>query len=211
MPITPTLELNSLHVTPADGRILNELGGYAGGHPPPHHPFTVHTTATGWIVRAQPFDEARSAAARELGLSEHFVNVVRCAEQHGAALIRLDDSAAFERGLPTFGFAHKKPGPFTPPMDQDVETPVGSEPVFHHTTIAIEVLSEDPVPAAFTVHQVLHEIQQGDYVGRVTRKGHPMTSFEAARKTREFGSDPAFFEIDDEGRPLEEGPAGPRP
>ncbi len=71
---------------------------------------------------------------------------------------------------------------------------------FFKTTIVVEVLSENTPTNDMELNEVAYAIEHGDCVGRtavteVIALGGPETS----RLLKEFGSDPGFFNLDENG------------
>ncbi len=76
---------------------------------------------------------------------------------------------------------------------------------FYKTTLTYEVLSEEPVPDEISLEEVAREASQGRYVGRSgPRFETELCGRSMATSLYEFGSEPNFFMLDDEGQ-TEEG------
>jgi hypothetical protein len=76
---------------------------------------------------------------------------------------------------------------------------------FFKTIVTFEVLSDEPIPYDVSLDDIVEEAREGRYVGRMgARKEVPLTGFGMARALEDFGSDPSFFELDDEGNHSEE-------
>jgi hypothetical protein len=76
---------------------------------------------------------------------------------------------------------------------------------FFKTTFTVDVLSEEPIPDWMTLQQVLDEADCGGYVAGVstseadTRVEKGLNGKEAADALHGLGSQPGFFQLDDEG------------
>lgn len=71
---------------------------------------------------------------------------------------------------------------------------------FYRTKFTLEVLSEKPIPAWACLGYVLRECEDGDYVGHEERgKGKVLGGIGAARALTEFGSEPGFFQLNEDG------------
>jgi hypothetical protein len=74
-----------------------------------------------------------------------------------------------------------------------------SERKFFKTIIQVEVLSEDEPYTETNLDQIERDTDAGDCVGRVRIVRHvELMSKEAAEALTEFGSDPSFFQLDEE-------------
>ncbi len=73
--------------------------------------------------------------------------------------------------------------------------------MFYHTTVKVEVLSEQALPAFFDLGALARAIDTGDCVGRVTLDNEKeVTGEQMAALLYEFGSEPGFFSLDNEGK-----------
>lgn len=74
---------------------------------------------------------------------------------------------------------------------------------FYRTKIVVEVLSEDPYYET-NLSNVARDIYSGECVGSVDCEDSKVLSGqEAAAALSEFGSEPAFFNLDDDGNDLD--------
>lgn len=71
---------------------------------------------------------------------------------------------------------------------------------FYKTTITVEVLSEEPIPAGVSLEQIAYEAVNGDYsMNTIGTDEVVLNGKQAADALLEQGSDPMFFGIDDDG------------
>ena len=78
-------------------------------------------------------------------------------------------------------------------------------PRFYETVYTIRVLSEEPIPEGMELEDVLDEADTGDYVAQVREDGNStIDGPTCAKLLYEFGSDPSFFNLNDDGTPAEE-------
>lgn len=76
---------------------------------------------------------------------------------------------------------------------------------FHKKTITLEFLSEEPIPEGMDVANMVYEAQEGDYVMQEKDETDTeLTGKEAADLLTEFGSQPEFFGLDDDGNDLDD-------
>lgn len=77
---------------------------------------------------------------------------------------------------------------------------------FYKTIFRVEVLSEDfPVEDVDSLHDIAYQIDEGDCSGKVEHvRSVRLTGKRAAEALREQGSDPEFFQLDDNGNDLED-------
>jgi hypothetical protein len=76
---------------------------------------------------------------------------------------------------------------------------------FYETVYTVRVLSEEPIPEAWELEDVLEEAETGDYVGKVTQEEiRTIEGPECARLLSDYGSDPGFFSLTEEGLLVEE-------
>lgn len=69
------------------------------------------------------------------------------------------------------------------------------------TKITYEVLSEEPIPGHADLEYIAREAMEGRYVGRFTSTEETvLTGKQMADTLYEFGSDPGFFMLDDDGK-----------
>jgi hypothetical protein len=75
---------------------------------------------------------------------------------------------------------------------------------FYETTIRVRVLSDVPLEWD-TLNNVNCAIASGDCVGSVEETANKrLTGKQMARKLRAFGSEPAFFQLNEKGEQLNE-------
>ncbi len=75
---------------------------------------------------------------------------------------------------------------------------------YYKTTVSIDVLTEEPIPDHYTLEDIGYEIEQGDWVGyNIQSKQVELTPKEIVEALKEAGSDPDFFQLDDEGNKAE--------
>lgn len=71
---------------------------------------------------------------------------------------------------------------------------------FYKTTFTIEVLSEEPLGDELTLSQIDYAITEGPCVGfTLLNRQEELTSKQMADALYEAGSDPGFFQLDDDG------------
>jgi hypothetical protein len=74
---------------------------------------------------------------------------------------------------------------------------------FYKTVIQVEVLSEDQPVNDLDLKQIAHEIYEGDCVGASSIVSvKELTGQECADALHELGSEPEFFNLDDDGKDL---------
>jgi hypothetical protein len=75
---------------------------------------------------------------------------------------------------------------------------------FHKTTFTIEVLSEEPLSHPLALEDIAGMITDGDCVGGPLKYVESsLTPKECADALYAFGSEPDFFQLDDEGNEVE--------
>ncbi len=71
---------------------------------------------------------------------------------------------------------------------------------FYETVYTIRVLSEEPIPETMEMEDVLEEADTGSYVAQVrTSEVRSIDGPECARLLVEYGSDPGFFSLTEDG------------
>lgn len=76
---------------------------------------------------------------------------------------------------------------------------------FYKTKVVFEVLSNEPIPGHADLEFIARESYDGRYVGRFGETTEQRLSGKAmADALYEFGSDPGFFSLDDNGNLSEE-------
>lgn len=79
------------------------------------------------------------------------------------------------------------------------------EPKFYRTRITFEVLSDEPPPPDMDTSAVIHECDEGAYVMAASEQvSVELSGAEMAQALTAAGSEPGFFQLDDEGNPIEE-------
>lgn len=77
---------------------------------------------------------------------------------------------------------------------------------FIKTTFSITVLSDEPLPDDIDLEGVAHAIGDGPYIGgEFRRETQELTAKEAATALVELGSEPDFFQLDEDGNDLSGG------
>lgn len=80
------------------------------------------------------------------------------------------------------------------------------DPKYYKTTFMVEVLSEGkPFPDAASLHNIAYAIEEGDCSGvtkMVSQK--ELTGKQAAKALKAQGSDPGFFDLDEDGNKLQD-------
>ena len=75
---------------------------------------------------------------------------------------------------------------------------------FYRKTMRIEVLSEEPLGSCLSLGQIDYAISEGDCVGRLTEVlEETVTPKQCANLLYEFGSEPGFFQLNDDGKTIE--------
>jgi hypothetical protein len=70
---------------------------------------------------------------------------------------------------------------------------------FHETTITIKILSDRPIHN-LDLQEIIEESDSGDLVLSVkSRKSKNVSAKTTAKKLYEYGSEPGFFQLDDDG------------
>ena len=77
---------------------------------------------------------------------------------------------------------------------------------FYKTTITFEVLSEKPIPDDMNISEVMQAADGGPYITNLeeTWERQRLNGKQAADALRQFGGDPSFFMLDDEGCDIDE-------
>lgn len=81
------------------------------------------------------------------------------------------------------------------------------EQKFYKTRVVFEVLSEGPIPGHADLEYIAKESYDGRYVGRFSPDGAEetvLTGKQMADALYDFGSDPGFFSLNDDGEYSEE-------
>jgi hypothetical protein len=75
---------------------------------------------------------------------------------------------------------------------------------FYRTVIAIEVLSEEPIPAGMELENIVHDCVEGSYSMRpLKHKEIEINGRVAAQNLIRQGSDPSFFQLTKNGNDVE--------
>lgn len=77
---------------------------------------------------------------------------------------------------------------------------MANENKYYKTVLTIEVLSEEPIPSWMEPTQVLEEMNAGSFVGNASEASpSELTGKQMAKELTQFGSEPAFFSLDEDG------------
>lgn len=80
----------------------------------------------------------------------------------------------------------------------------GSKREFHRTLFTFEVLSEGPIPEAWRPASIIHEAEEGEFVGVwETVADCKLGARATVSALYRMGSEPAFFELTDDGEDIE--------
>lgn len=75
----------------------------------------------------------------------------------------------------------------------------------YKTVFTVEVLSEEPLPDGMTLTSIDEEITEGHSSGAFKEtKSVTISGKEAVEAVKAQGSDPSFFQMDEEGNEIEE-------
>jgi len=75
---------------------------------------------------------------------------------------------------------------------------------FYQTIIAIEVLSEEPIPAGTDLPDIVQESIDGEYSLRILKYyERPLNGKQVAKALLKQASAPSFFQLTEEGEELE--------
>jgi hypothetical protein len=78
---------------------------------------------------------------------------------------------------------------------------------FYVTTVSFKVLSDRPIPAEFEMHDIVRECEEGDFVADYSidpSSSEQVTGKQMADALYAAGSDPGFFNLDDNGNKMED-------
>lgn len=82
---------------------------------------------------------------------------------------------------------------------------MASKRKFYRTVIEYEVFSEEPIDDHASLADIAHECDHGDWSGQYIRvESKQVNGPEVAKGLQGQGSDPGFFQLDDEGNDIEE-------
>ena len=84
---------------------------------------------------------------------------------------------------------------------------MSKQKTIYKTIVQIEILSEEPFDETEeSIASIAHKIDEGDWSGVYNQIGEsiPLTGKEAVDEITGQGSEPGFFQMDDEGNELEE-------
>lgn len=80
---------------------------------------------------------------------------------------------------------------------------MASKRKFYRTVFTVEVLSEEPLPD-MSLDEIAYEITEGGSSGDLTRsKSETVDAKKMAKLLMKQGSDPEFFQIDEDGNDIE--------
>jgi hypothetical protein len=69
---------------------------------------------------------------------------------------------------------------------------------FTKTTITIEVLSENPIPESYSLEEIIHESNYGDFVLSVPNsESVSLNESEMSKELNKAGSQPEFFALNE--------------
>jgi len=76
----------------------------------------------------------------------------------------------------------------------------------YKSVLKVEILSEDPYPEVMTLNQVAFDIVEGECSGVIEWESlnAELHGEEAVKECDKHGSDPEFFQIDENGNKIEE-------
>lgn len=76
---------------------------------------------------------------------------------------------------------------------------------FYETVIEVHVLSEDGPYDCDSLEELHTDIHSGPCVGKFSvTQSKPLTGKQMAKRLSDLGSQPEFFQLDDDGKPLDE-------
>lgn len=82
---------------------------------------------------------------------------------------------------------------------------MASKRKFYVNRYLVTLLSEEPLPDAMSLSSIAYEMNEGDCVGEVEQlRCKKVSSKQIVKQLEEVGSDPAFFQLDEEGNDLDE-------
>lgn len=89
-------------------------------------------------------------------------------------------------------------------VPQDILTVMTNTKKYYKTVIQMEVLSEEPIGDA-DMQTILHQTTDGDWSGKNTTivQDEALSGKQMADALREQGSDPEFFQLDEDGNEIE--------
>jgi len=77
---------------------------------------------------------------------------------------------------------------------------------FFRSKVIVEILSEEPLNPAMSLSDIQYYTDEGDGCGRTQdMEVEELNAQEAVSALKEFGSEPAFFSLNDAGEDLEGG------
>ena len=81
---------------------------------------------------------------------------------------------------------------------------MASNKTFYKTIVKVTILSEEPYPDTYNLQQIHYDIQEGDCSGvyeEIDRK--EIDAETAAKELIKQGSDPEFFQLDEDGNDVD--------
>ncbi len=80
----------------------------------------------------------------------------------------------------------------------------GGKRLYFRTLLSVEVLSEAPILPGMDISDIVHEMSDGDYVGSASEMSvEEVDGPTMAQLLTSLGSEPGFFQLDNEGNALE--------
>ncbi len=75
----------------------------------------------------------------------------------------------------------------------------------YKTVIRLEILSEEPIPENMSIDDIQEECNTGSFSGihDITVANKPIKGIAAVKEMRKQGSDPDFFQMDENGNEIE--------
>lgn len=77
--------------------------------------------------------------------------------------------------------------------------------IIYKTVIMVEVLSEEPIDSSMSLDQIEEECNTGSFSGMhsIVVSNKPIKGLNAVKEMRKQGSDPDFFQMDENGNEIE--------
>ena len=75
----------------------------------------------------------------------------------------------------------------------------------YKSVLRVTILSEEPLPECVSLDTIQHEIDEGDWSGATDWESNDaeLVGKEAAKAMLDQGSDPEFFQMDEDGNEIE--------
>ena len=76
----------------------------------------------------------------------------------------------------------------------------------YKSVLRVEILSEEPLPDSISLRTIDYEITNGEWSGAMDWESHnaELHGVEGVKALMDQGSDPEFFQMDEDGNKLEE-------